>query len=311
MPELGTSSSRKKFRPFRIYSEQEAKSARRKKRAFVVLVAGIVISIAAAYGYSYYNSFFESTKDAQVATNSSSLVSKVNGKVAKVLVTDSQSVKAGDPLVQIEQQEFERTLEQRQRELDKSEDRLAGGKVHLERLREASGDSDAARKQYDDARAWYLRQQSKTQELRDGVAEAKGQLKDTVIVAPADGHVAQKTVNVGSVVTAGQPVVHFVGVGMPWLVANFKEQQLEKMKIGQRAEIVVPSVGKRFIGQVESVPARSDTPLAKTKLEEFIGRFVKSGAPVSVRIGFDAKSVSKDLNRLVNGSPAELKVYIK
>ena len=313
MPELGTTSpGRKKFRPFRIYSEQEAKSIRRRKRAFVGFVASVVIMVVAAYGYFYYNSFFEHTTDARIATHSSPLLSKVSGKVEKVFVKETQVVKAGDSLLQIDSKEFQSTLAQRERELARSEDQLAGGKVHLNRLQEAKASgNDAAREKYEGAYAWYVRLQTKTRELRESVVEAQTQLKATLITAPSDGHIGKKMADAGTQVTAGQPVIQFVGVGQPWLIANFKAQQLEKMKVGQSASVSVTELGRKFVGKVESIPPRPETQGVKTPLEKFAARFIKGGAVFPVRIEFDTKSVGKDINRLVNDSQAEVKVYIK
>lgn len=313
MPELESSPRpQKKFRPFRMYSEQEARSMRRKKRAFAALVGAIVIAAVVAYAYSYYNSFFESTKEAQLATQSVPMRAMVNGKVVKIFVKETQLVKAGDPLVQIDPDEFQRTLDQRQRELDKSEDRLAGGKIHLDRLQKSLAESgDAGREKYEGARSWYVRLQGKTQELRASVAEAREQLKATLIISPGDGHIAQKAVEVGTVVSIGQQLVNVVGVGLPWVIANFKESQIEKMVVGQPADIFVKSLNKIFVGKVENISRAPNTLAAKTSLEQTIGRFIKSGAAVPVRIGFDAKGVERDINRLVNGASTEVKVYIK
>ncbi|MEW6055480.1 MAG: efflux RND transporter periplasmic adaptor subunit [Bdellovibrionota bacterium] len=311
MPEIHTSTPRKKFRPYRFISEQEAKSIRRRRRMIMALVAGVLFLAAAAYGYLRYSSFFEKTASARLATRAISLTAKVNGKVQKVWVKETDEVKAGEPLVQIDPGEFQAELEQRQQELKKREDQLAGGKVHLSRLEEKAGSSDEARKQYEDARSWYLRQQTKTQELRAGVAEAKEELDATLIKAPADGHIAKTKVDVGSPVSTEQPLLEFVGVGLPWLIADFREVQLEKMKVGQRAEITVDGINKTFNGKVESLPEVQASQTPQSKIGKLVARYWGDGARKSVRISFDAKSVENDINRMVNGASAEAKVYIK
>jgi membrane fusion protein (multidrug efflux system) len=314
MPELGAPlRPQKKFRPYRLVTEQEAKRERRIRRAFATFVLAMIALAAAAYAYVYYNSFFEQTEQAQLATQTLPLTAKVSGKVTKVFVKETQVVKTGDPLVQIDPGELQATLNQRQQELVRSDDRLAGGKIHLERLQKAANESSdpAARKRYDEARSWFIRQQSKNQELRQRVAEAQEKVNATIAIAPGDGHIAAKLVDVGATVTEGQRLVEFVGSAKPWLVANFKEAQLEKIKVGQRAEISVPGLNKTFTGKVESMPPVQGTSTPKSDIEKVIAFFTKTGTRVPVRIAFDPKSIERDANKLVNGSSAEVKVYIK
>lgn len=303
--------SRKKFRPFRLYSEEELRSARLRRKALTAFTGAVAALAVAAIGFVYYSSFFEKTSSAQLATQSAALSSKVGGKIAKILVKETQVVKAGDVLMQLDSKEFQAVLDERKRELSKHEDQLEGGKIHLGRLAQKAADGESAQKQYADAKAWWLRLQAKVQKMREGVAEAQTQLDSTKIVAPANGHVARKLVDVGADVSAGQPVFHFVGVGMPWLVANFKDHQLEKMKIGQKTEIIVPSTGKVYVGRVESLPPVASQGEPETLVLKIIKTFMQQGKDVSVKIALDEKSVAKDVTRLMNGSPAEVKVYLK
>lgn len=272
----------------------------------------VCLLAAAAYAYVYYNSFFERTSDAHVVTQSTSLNSKVSGKVAKMLVKETQVVKAGDPLVQIDPKQFQAELDQKQAELDRAEERLTGGRIYLERLQKSAAEGgDVEKQKYDGARKWYYHIQGKTQELRDGVAAARARVKATTVLAPADGHVAKKMVDAGATVTEGQPLIEFVGAVQPWLIANFKEIQLEKMQLGQRVSIRVPGVEHSFVGKVESLPAKPQAAVAPTRVEKLLGLVSKTAPRVSVRIAFDPKSVQRDVNRLTNDAPADVKVYIK
>lgn len=303
--------SRKKFRPFRLYSEEELRSARRRRKALTTLTGAIIAFAIVATGYVYYSSYFEKTSNAQLATQSSPLKFRVDGKVSKILVKETQVVKAGDVLMQLDSREFQAALDEKKRELDKHEKQLEGGRIYLGRLAEKAGDGEEAKKKLDGARAWWLRLQAKVQTLREETAQAQANLNATKIVAPADGHVSQKLVEAGAEVSAGQPVLHFVGVGLPWLVANFKDHQLQKMKVGQKTEVVVPSTGKIYVGRIESLPPVAAEPEPETQVLKVIKTLMNAGQDIPVKIALDEKSVAKDVNRLMNGSPAEVKVYVK
>src|SRR6202021_2947490 len=68
--------------------------------------------------------------------------------------------------------------------------------------------------------------------------DAKLQLSYTIIKAPVSGRIGRKSVEAGQRVQIGQPLMAIVE-DQPWVVANFKETQLEKIRIGQRVEVEI------------------------------------------------------------------------
>lgn len=289
---------------------------RRRRRMLAALVLTILCVAAGAYGYIYYNSFFERSQNAHVEARSTEVKTQVNGKITKVFVKETQVVKAGDPLMQLDPKEFQATFDERNRELEKSEQRLAGGKAQLARMEQklAETGDEALRKQYNDARAWYARSQNKAQKLRESVTEARTALNATLVTAPMSGHIAQKRVDVGIKVAEGEPVADIVGEEKPWVVANFKEVQMDKIQAGQKAEIIVPKIHRAFTGRVERLPIRSDGGQAapKTPLQKLIARYFTQNASLTpVRIAFDSSSLGSDSNRLANGAEAQVKVFVK
>jgi membrane fusion protein (multidrug efflux system) len=66
---------------------------------------------------------------------------------------------------------------------------------------------------------------------------AKRNFSDATIVAPCDGYVSKKNVQPGQLVSVGQNLFALVDESEIWVMANFKERQIEKMKVGQKVKI--------------------------------------------------------------------------
>ncbi|YCI06176.1 HlyD family secretion protein (plasmid) [Ensifer sp. D2-11] len=112
-------------------------------------------------------------------------------------------------------------------------------------------------------------------------------LSYTKIQAPSDGFITNRSVNPGDAVEAAQTLASLV-VGKPWVVANFKETQLERMRPGQPVDISVDAYpGKVLRGHVDSVQRGSGAAFALLPPENATGNFVKVVQRVPVKIVID------------------------
>jgi membrane fusion protein (multidrug efflux system) len=124
--------------------------------------------------------------------------------------------------------------------------------------------------------------QSKTE-----VDSANLNLSYTKIFAPSDGRVTRKQVEAGDYLQAGQQIMSLVPVEV-WVVANFKESQLKKMKPGQSAFVEIDALGgRKFRAHVDSVQAGSGAAFSLLPPENATGNFVKVIQRVPVKIIFD------------------------
>ena len=114
-------------------------------------------------------------------------------------------------------------------------------------------------------------------------------LSDTTIVAPRDGVVTRvEQLQIGSYVTPAQPVFWLVA-GVPWVEANFKENQLGKMRIGQTVEIDVDAYsGQKFEGHVASFSPGTGSAFSPLPAQNATGNWVKVVQRLPVRIAFDS-----------------------
>ncbi|OUJ73551.1 efflux transporter periplasmic adaptor subunit [Hymenobacter crusticola] len=117
---------------------------------------------------------------------------------------------------------------------------------------------------------------------------AKLQLSYTTIVAPGDGVVSRKNVQPGQVVAPGQQLMGLVASNRTWVVANFKETQLENMKVGQPVSIEVDAYpNEEFQGHIESLSAATGARFALLPPDNSTGNFVKVTQRVPVKIALD------------------------
>jgi membrane fusion protein (multidrug efflux system) len=128
---------------------------------------------------------------------------------------------------------------------------------------------------------------SQFNEAQTNVASAQLNLSYAKIIAPGDGRVTRKQVEVGDYVQAGQQIMSLVPVEV-WVVANFKESQLKKMQPGQRVRVEIDALdGKTFRAHVDSIQAGSGAQFSLLPPENATGNFVKVVQRVPVKIIFD------------------------
>jgi membrane fusion protein (multidrug efflux system) len=119
------------------------------------------------------------------------------------------------------------------------------------------------------------------------VDSANLNLSYTKIFAPGDGRVTRKQVEVGDYLQTGQQIFSIVPAEV-WVVANFKESQLKKMKPGQNVLVAIDALGgRKFRAHVDSVQAGSGAAFSLLPPENATGNFVKVIQRVPVKILFD------------------------
>ena len=125
-------------------------------------------------------------------------------------------------------------------------------------------------------------------EARAKVEQAKLNLGYTRITSPADGVIAKKNVEPGQFVQPGQPLFALVGDDTSHITANFKETQLKKIKVGDRATFTVDAYpGVRFTGRVESISPGTGAVFSLLPPENASGNFTKVVQRIPVRIAID------------------------
>jgi membrane fusion protein (multidrug efflux system) len=121
----------------------------------------------------------------------------------------------------------------------------------------------------------------------------------TKLLAPSDGHVTKKSVEIGNQIQDGQPLMTVVPLDDIWVVANYKETQLEKVKPGQKVKMKVDSYpGKEFTGKVESIMAGSGAVFSLFPPENATGNYVKVVQRIPVKILLDKNTDPQHVLRI-------------
>lgn len=129
---------------------------------------------------------------------------------------------------------------------------------------------------------------AKAEVARANLAQARLDLEHTEIKAAVTGIVSRRSVEVGQVVQAGQPLLAVVPVGDVWVVANYKENQLNRIRPGQPAIVSVDAYGGReFKGKVDSIAAATGARFSILPPENASGNYVKVVQRVPVKIVLD------------------------
>jgi len=127
------------------------------------------------------------------------------------------------------------------------------------------------------------------------VAQAKAQLAQAelnigyaVLRAPQDGWVTKRNVEMGNYLTAGASVMSLVSPEV-WVTANFKENQLNRMRPGQHVDISIDAYpGLKLKGHVDSIQLGSGSRFSAFPAENATGNYVKIVQRVPVKIDIDS-----------------------
>ena len=171
-------------------------------------------------------------------------------------------------------------------------------KARIEMLRRqqytALSNAQGANQRKGNAEAALLRAQA-------AVDMAQLNLSYTVITAPCNGTLGRRNIEEGQLITAGHPITTLIPDGAKWVVANYKERQIEKISVGDAVEITVDALnGKTFTGIVSAISAATGAKYSAIPTDNSAGNFVKIQQRIPVRIDF-SKLSDEDNEHLAAG----------
>jgi membrane fusion protein, multidrug efflux system len=333
---------------------------------------GAVVALAAAAAGLYWllvASHEVSTDNAYVGANVAQVTPLVSGSVLKVLVAETQSVKAGQPLVLLDPADAKIAVDQaraalgqaerqvrglfandqslaaqvasREAAIAQAEAQLAGARSDLERARTdldrrqalaasgaVSGDElTSAENRFSEARAALAAAEAAKVaaaanrgaaqgaramnqamiagadvETNPDVLAAKARLdaaelalSRTVIVAPVDGIVAKKSVEVGQMLAPGAVTMQVVPTQSAFVDANFKEVQLARVRPGQRVVLTSDLYGDgvKFHGRVKGLAGGTGSSFSLIPAQNASGNWIKIVQRVPVRILLDPDELAR------------------
>ena len=285
-----------------------------------IIIAAVVIAVALIWGgKALYHSFlYVETDNAQIEGDVYSVISRIPGKVQEVLANDNQQVHKGDTLIRLEVADYEvrrdiaaAAVESARASVIAAEANAGAAsaterKLNLDLRRNSTlrGQDVISQAEFDAIRAGAEassaqhsstvgQQKAAAAQLRLKEAELRNaelQLTYTNIIAPASGHISKKNIEPGQYVAPGQQLIALVGSSDLWVVANFKETQLEKIRPGLPVTIRVDAYpDKEFKGKVESLSSGTGAKFSLLPPDNASGNFIKVTQRVPVKIVFTEK----------------------
>ncbi|MCK9340120.1 MAG: HlyD family secretion protein [Massilibacteroides sp.] len=179
--------------------------------------------------------------------------------------------------------------------LDNAEMQFSVAKAQLSAL-ENDFQSSNARKSSANTQTDIYKVQSKADEAHIKQAEAQfvlaqNQLSHAFVIAPCDGVVSKRNVDVGQYATAGLPLATVTDLKNIWITANFKETQLKNMELGQTATVEVDAYPNLELkGKVESFCSATGAKFSILPAQNATGNFIKITQRIPVRISFENNS---------------------
>jgi membrane fusion protein, multidrug efflux system len=131
---------------------------------------------------------------------------------------------------------------------------------------------------------------AQAQRSKANLDQAELNLRYTKIVAPVNGIVSDRTVEVGQNVAPGQELMKVINLDDIWITANLKETQLRDMRPGQRVTVEVDANGRKYNGKIDSIAGASGARFSLLPPENATGNYVKVVQRVPVKIILDPGS---------------------
>jgi len=327
------------------------RSALRRLRPLLALPVLAGLAVVGAWWWQV-GRWQESTDNAYLAGDIVSLAPRIEGDVAAILVADNESVVAGQPLVQLEPQDWRArrdsaaatlavaeaardtlvahrqqqlaTIAAAEAALKQSEAEQVRATLNADRYgslanggfgsrqnaeqtfadrRKAEASRAAAEANLAAARAalpvldaQLAGAAAQREAAAAALALAENSLGYTVLRAPFDGIVGNRSAQIGQHVKPGQALI---AVAPPpsrqWLVANFKETQLGHMRPGQPVRITLDVTGATVPGHIASLAPATGALFSLLPPENATGNFTRIVQRVPVRIAFDDPAAAAQL----------------
>jgi membrane fusion protein, multidrug efflux system len=291
----------------------------RRRLAFALMGVALIALAGLGARKWVYGLSHVSTDDAQVDGHIVPILPKVGGFVNEIRVDENQRVRGGDTLVVLDDRDYKARLAQAEADLavaltsvsnrarvGQAEAQVAQAQAtalrahaDLERLRPLAAQEIVSKQQLDaaeagaveadaalaSAQAALLGADARVGGARAARDQAALNLSYTRLTAPAAGVVSKKTVELGQLVQAGQPLMSVVPLEDVWLTANLKETQIENVRPGERADFTVDAYpGLTFRGHVESLSPATGARFSLLPPDNATGNFTKVVQRVPVRV---------------------------
>ncbi len=309
-----------------------------------LIILGSILGICATGALLYNALMFQTTDDAYVQNLYVQLAPKVKGEVAEVYVQDNEFVEKGKLIAKIDNRDYKVAYDMAHAQYEKAlfnqtnakamysavNSELELAKKDVERYKNLYKEGAVSKQTVDNATTKYdsisankvsanqaiiSKGENKVanaeiEALKADMDRAKLNLEYTEIYAPISGTVTNKRISKGTYVQVGSPMLSIVPEEV-WVVANFKENQVGKMKKGQAVEIKIDAYpNKKFKGTIDSIQRLSGAQSSLFPPENAVGSFVKIVQRIPVKIVF-TEEIDRTKYNIIPGMSVVPKVRVR
>ena len=208
------------------------------------------------------------------------LAFRIGGKVVERLVEAGDRVRKDQPLARLDPQDVRLQLEGIRAQVAAAEANLRVARAEHERYKTLMGRQLVSRSQFDASENTLRSAEARVKQARAEFEVASNQVGYAVLRAPQDGVIAQRRVEVGQVIAAGQTAFVLAADGEREVAINLPEQALERYAIGQEVTVELWSQpGQRYPGRIREL-----SPAADDQSRTYSARvaFTDDGVPVEL-----------------------------
>jgi len=244
--------------------------------------------------------------DAQVALDQAEAQLAQTVREVRTLYANNSTLKAQIALREADLARAQSDVLRAQDDVSRRSPLLASGAVGKEEFNHVTSQLAASKSSVAAAQSAVVaarEQLTSNQTLTDGIAvdqhpnvlrasarvrEAYLALKRADLLAPVDGYVAKRSVQLGQRVQAGAPLMSVIALNQVWVEANFKESQLQKIRLGQPVTLQADVYGKKveYNGTIEGLGAGTGSAFALLPAQNATGNWIKVVQRVPVRIAW-------------------------
>ncbi|MDR3492651.1 MAG: HlyD family secretion protein [Gammaproteobacteria bacterium] len=255
-----------------------------KRHLTIWLISAMLIIIISYWGYLYLVKH-PSTDDAYVQTDTVNIAAQVTGPAASIEIQDHELVKKNQLLFTIDPAPFQIAVDKAKAELASQNASLAYTEKNYKRIEHLVQIGQETPSSGDQVQAQLDKDKASVAAAESQLAQALLDLKHTQVFAPTSGIVTQFTLRPGNNITANNTLFMIVEQDHFWIDANFKETQVERIKPGQPAKIIVEMFPDHtFHGVVDAVSSASGSVFSLLPPENASGNWVKVTQRFPVKI---------------------------
>jgi membrane fusion protein (multidrug efflux system) len=287
----------------------EAAPAKRNRVPLILLAVLLIGGIAFGIHYAIVGRNHATTDDAYVDGNLVRLTPQVGGTVIAINADETQFVQQGQLLVQLDPRDSEVALAQAKASLGQTvrevaqlfaEEQRDEATLSVQRTQYEQASQDLARDQTLDATRAAV--SGTTPQDHPRVLQAEASLRNawlaaarTRVLSPVSGYVVRRAVQLGQQVTPGTEMLAIVPMDSVWIDANFKENQLNGLRIGQPVKVSTDMYGSHveYHGSVQGLTAGTGSALAVLPAQNASGNWIKIVQRLPVRIGLDPQELAQ------------------